>query len=159
MNYDIELKTLSGEADHLTRYRNRAALVVNVASECGLTPQYRGLQALQQRYGDRGFDVLAFPCNQFGGQEPGTPQQIREFCDTRYAVGFPMFEKTEVNGAQRHPLYAQLTAVADAQGQAGDVEWNFEKFLISSDGSVTRFRPGTEPEDPALVAAIESALP
>lgn len=159
MNYDIPLRTLSGGASSLADYRGRALLIVNVASKCGLTPQYAGLQALQERYGERGFSVLGFPCNQFGAQEPGTPEQIEQFCTTNYGVKFPMFEKLSVNGPDRHPLYAELTRVADDSGKAGDIEWNFEKFLVSADGAVRRFRPKTKPDDPALLAAIEAALP
>ena len=135
------------------------ALLVNVASKCGLTPQYEGLERLQETYGDRGFTVLGFPCNQFLGQEPGTAEEIAEFCSTTYGVSFPLFEKIEVNGDGRHPLYAELTEVADAEGAAGDIQWNFEKFLVSPDGTIRRFRPGVEPEAPELVAAIEADLP
>jgi glutathione peroxidase len=159
MKYDIPLRTLDGKSSSLSDYRNQALLIVNVASKCGLTPQYKELQALQERYAGRGFSVLGFPCNQFGGQEPGTPEQITEFCSTNYGVSFPLFEKLQVNGPDRHPLYVELTKVADAAGKAGDIEWNFEKFLVTSDGSVQRFRPKTKPEDPALVSAIEAALP
>jgi glutathione peroxidase len=135
-------------------------LAVNVASRCGLTPQYEGLEKLQKEYGDRGFTVLGFPCNQFMGQEPGSPEEIREFCSTTYGVTFPLYEKIDVNGANRHPIYAQLTAVSDSEGEAGDVQWNFEKFLISPDGqNVQRFRPGVQPEDRVVVEAIEGVLP
>ncbi|MGK5529636.1 glutathione peroxidase [Streptomyces sp. URMC 129] len=137
----------------------KVALVVNVASRCGLTPQYAGLEALQKELGDGGFTVVGVPCNQFGGQEPGTAGEIQEFCSTTYGVTFPLTEKIEVNGAGRHPLYRELTAVPDAAGQVGDIQWNFEKFLLAKDGSVTaRFRPAVEPADPALRAAIQSAL-
>ncbi len=159
MNYDIPLKTLSGQATSLAEYRGKALLIVNVASQCGLTPQYEGLQSLYERYGRRGFAVLGFPCNQFGAQEPGTSEEIATFCSTNYSVGFPLFEKIHVNGPERHPLYAELTAVADESGQAGDVQWNFEKFLVSSGGEVRRFRPKTAPDDAKLVAAIEASLP
>jgi glutathione peroxidase len=143
----------------LAPYRGKAILAVNVASRCGLTPQYEGLERLQKRYGDRGFTVLGFPCNQFMGQEPGTAEEIREFCSVTYGVSFPLFEKIEVNGDDRHPIYQELTNVPDGEGDAGDIQWNFEKFLISPDGeTVQRFRPGVEPEDPALVEAIEGAL-
>jgi glutathione peroxidase len=158
MRYDIPLRTLEGEPSTLSEFEGRALLIVNVASACGLTPQYAGLQALHDRYAERGFSVLGFPCNQFGAQEPGAPEEIREFCSSRYSVEFPLFEKIGVNGPDRHPLYSELTAVADRAGKAGDVEWNFEKFLVAPDGSVQRFRPGTKPDDPALVAAIEAAL-
>ncbi|MFJ8697050.1 glutathione peroxidase [Streptomyces roseolilacinus] len=157
--YDIPLRTLSGEPTSLAEYRGRVVLVVNVASQCGLTPQYAGLEKLQQQYGERGLTVLGVPCNQFGGQEPGSAEEIRTFCSTTYGVSFPLLEKTDVNGAGRHPLYAELTRVADADGEAGDVQWNFEKFLISPEGGVTRFRPRTEPDAPELVDAIEAALP
>lgn len=159
MKYDIPLRTLDGKPSTLADYRGKALLIVNVASKCGLTPQYAGLQALQDRYAPRGFTVLGFPCNQFGGQEPGTAEQIGEFCSTTYGVSFPMFEKLSVNGPERHPLYAELTAVPDAAGKAGDIEWNFEKFLVDRDGGVRRFRPKTNPDDPALIAAVEAALP
>ncbi|GGQ27179.1 glutathione peroxidase [Streptomyces roseolilacinus] len=157
--YDIPLRTLSGEPTSLAEYRGRVVLVVNVASRCGLTPQYAGLEKLQQQYGERGLTVLGVPCNQFGGQEPGSAEEIRTFCSTTYGVSFPLLEKTDVNGAGRHPLYAELTRVADADGEAGDVQWNFEKFLVSPEGGVTRFRPRTEPDAPELVDAIEAALP
>ncbi|MFJ5723820.1 glutathione peroxidase [Streptomyces sp. NPDC093149] len=158
--YDIPLRTLTGEPTSLADYRGRAVLLVNVASKCGLTPQYAGLERLQNAYGDRGFTVLGVPCNQFAGQEPGTPEEIRTFCSTTYGVSFPLLEKTDVNGEGRHPLYAELTGLADEDGEAGDVQWNFEKFLISPTGEpVARLRPRTEPEDPELIAAIESQLP
>jgi glutathione peroxidase len=158
MKYDISLRTLDGTPGSLADYRGKAVLIVNVASKCGLTPQYTGLQSLHDRYAARGFSVLGFPCNQFGGQEPGTPEQIGEFCSTQYAVTFPLFEKISVNGPDRHPLYSELTQVADAAGKAGDIEWNFEKFLVTPDGEVKRFRPKTKPDDAALVSAIEAAL-
>ncbi|MEU9705324.1 glutathione peroxidase [Streptomyces sp. NPDC047981] len=156
--YDIPLRTLSGDPTTLADYRDRAVLVVNVASKCGLTPQYAGLERLQKEYGERGLTVLGVPCNQFLGQEPGTAEEIQTFCSTSYGVTFPLLEKTDVNGADRHPLYAELTKVADAEGESGDVQWNFEKFLIGKDGQVTRFRPRTEPEAPEVVAAIEALL-
>jgi glutathione peroxidase len=159
MKYDISVRTLDGKPASLAEYRGKAVLIVNVASKCGLTPQYTGLQALHDRYAARGFSVLGFPCNQFGAQEPGTPEQINEFCSTNYSVTFPLFEKIAVNGPDRHPLYAELTSVADAGGKAGDVQWNFEKFLVTPKGEVQRFRPKTEPSDPSLVSAIEAALP
>ena len=156
--YDAPLRTLSGEPTSLEPYRGRPVLIVNVASKCGLTPQYEGLERLHEDYAERGFSVLGFPCNQFGAQEPGTPEEIQTFCSTTYGVTFPMFEKVEVNGEGRHPIYDELTAVADAEGYHGDVRWNFEKFLVSADGSVQRFAPQVTPEDPILVAAIEAAL-
>ncbi|MEU8871006.1 glutathione peroxidase [Streptomyces javensis] len=158
--YDIPLRTLNGEPTSLGEHRGAALLVVNVASKCGLTPQYEGLERLQQRYAERGFTVLGVPCNQFAGQEPGTSEEIQTFCSTTYGVSFPLLEKIDVNGEQRHPLYAELTGTPDAQGEAGDVQWNFEKFLISPDGEVVgRFRPRTEPEADDVVAAIEAQLP
>lgn len=129
--YDIPLRTLTGEPTSLAEYKGKALLIVNVASKCGLTPQYTGLENLQQRYAARGFTVLGFPCNQFAGQEPGSAEEIQTFCSTTYGVTFPLFEKIDVNGDDRHPLYRQLTQVADAEGETGDVSWNFEKFLIS----------------------------
>ncbi|WP_134740620.1 glutathione peroxidase [Nocardioides sp. 503] len=135
------------------------ALLVNVASKCGLTPQYTGLEELQQAYGERGFTVVGVPCNQFGGQEPGTSEEIAEFCSATYGVSFPMTEKVEVNGDGRHELYRSLVEVPNEKGETGDVQWNFEKFLLAADGSVVaRFNPGVEPQDPALVTAIESQL-
>ncbi|MFH8381595.1 glutathione peroxidase [Kitasatospora sp. NPDC018058] len=158
--YDIPLHTLAGEAASLADYKGKALLIVNVASKCGLTPQYTGLENLQKRYAGRGFTVLGFPCNQFAGQEPGSAEEIQSFCSTTYGVTFPLFEKIDVNGDGRHPLYQQLTRVADAEGQAGDVSWNFEKFLISPDGTVVaRLRPRVEPESDELIAAIEAVLP
>jgi glutathione peroxidase len=138
----------------------KAVLVVNVASKCGLTPQYEGLERLQERYATAGFTVLGVPCNQFAGQEPGTPEEIQQFCSTTYGASFPLTEKIEVNGRRRHPLYEQLTAAPDADGRAGEVEWNFEKFLISPAGEiVARFRPQVEPEDAQITRAIERVLP
>ncbi|MEV8585440.1 glutathione peroxidase [Streptomyces sp. NPDC051180] len=156
--YDIPLKSLTGDPVSLADYRDRAVLVVNVASKCGLTPQYEGLEKLQKEYGDRGFTVLGVPCNQFAGQEPGSAEEIRTFCSTTYGVSFPLLEKLDVNGEARHPLYTELVQVADADGEAGDVQWNFEKFLIGRDGTVTRFRPRTEPGAPEIVSAIEAQL-
>ena len=158
--YDIPVKTLSGEDSSLGALAGKTLLVVNVASKCGLTPQYAALVALHARLADRGFSVVGFPCNQFMGQEPGTAEEIEQFCSTTYGVTFPMFEKIEVNGDGRHPIYEQLTAVADASGEAGDVQWNFEKFLLGPDGTVlARFRPRTVPDDPEVLAAIEEHLP
>ncbi|MCX4868688.1 glutathione peroxidase [Streptomyces sp. NBC_00825] len=158
--HDIPLRTLTGEPTSLADYRGRAVLLVNVASKCGLTPQYEGLVKLQNDYADRGFTVLGVPCNQFAGQEPGSPGEIQTFCSTTYGVSFPLLEKTEVNGEGRHPLYAELAQLADADGEAGDVQWNFEKFLISPAGEpVARLRPRVEPQAPELVAAIEALLP
>jgi len=158
--YDAKINTLEGQPADLSEYKGKALLVVNVASKCGLTPQYEGLENLHEKYGARGFEVLGFPCNQFMGQEPGTAEEIREFCDTSYHVEFPLFEKIDVNGANQHALYAELEQTADADGEAGDVKWNFEKFLVSPSGDVVgRFRPQVTPEDPALVSAIEDQLP
>ncbi|HMK99598.1 MAG TPA: glutathione peroxidase [Acidimicrobiales bacterium] len=158
--YDIPIRTLQGEPSSLAPHRGKALLLVNVASRCGLTPQYAGLQELQDRYGERGFSVLGFPCNQFLEQEPGTAQEIAEFCSVNYGVSFPLFEKIDVNGPGRHPLYELLTSATDAEGQGGDIQWNFEKFLVSPGGEVVaRFRPKVEPQDPALVQAVESSLP
>lgn len=156
---DIPLNTLKGEPTSLADYSGKALLVVNVASKCGLTPQYTGLEAMHEKYKDRGFSVIGVPCNQFGGQEPGSSEEIAEFCSATYGITFPMMEKVDVNGDERHALYTELTQVADAEGNAGDVVWNFEKFLIAPDGNVTRFRPMVTPEDEGLVAAIEAALP
>ena len=158
--YDIPLNTLTGEPTSLAAYEGKAVLLVNVASKCGLTPQYAGLERLQQQYGDRGFTVLGVPCNQFAGQEPGSAEEIGTFCSATYGVTFPLLEKTDVNGETRHPLYEELTRTADAEGAAGDVQWNFEKFLLSPKGEVVaRIRPRTEPEAPEVVAAIEAQLP
>ena len=156
--YDIPTRTLSGDPASLAPYEGQSVLVVNVASKCGLTPQYEGLETLQRRYAERGFTVVGFPCNQFQGQEPGSPEEIQTFCSTTYGVTFPLFEKIDVNGEQQHPLYTELNRVADAEGYAGDVRWNFEKFLITPDGTVQRFAPLVTPDDPALVAAIETSL-
>jgi glutathione peroxidase len=152
---DVDLGSLSAlDGSALPDLSGKAVLVVNVASKCGLTPQYTGLEKLQERFGDKGFTVLGVPCNQFGGQEPGSPEEIATFCSATYGVSFPMTEKIDVNGPDRHPLYASLTETADATGAAGDVQWNFEKFLVAPDGAVTRFRPRTEPESDEIVAAI-----
>jgi glutathione peroxidase len=158
--YDIPLHTLTRQPTTLGAYRGQAVLLVNVASRCGLTPQYAGLERLQKTYGDRGFTVLGVPCNQFAGQEPGSAEEIRTFCSTTYGISFPLLAKVDVNGDGRHPLYAELTQLADADGEAGDIQWNFEKFLISPAGEpVARIRPRTEPEAPELVTAIEALLP
>ena len=157
--YDIPLHTLCGADTTLADYKGKAVLVVNVASKCGLTPQYEGLENLQKRYASRGFTVLGAPCNQFGGQEPGTAEEIETFCSTTYGVTFPMLDKLEVNGENQHPLYAELTTTPDADGAAGDVQWNFEKFLITPEGTVAaRFRPQTLPESDEVINAIETQL-
>ncbi|SDK19216.1 glutathione peroxidase [Streptomyces indicus] len=158
--YDIPLRTLTGTDTSLADHKGKAILLVNVASRCGLTPQYEGLERLQKRYADRGFTVIGAPCNQFGAQEPGTAEEIETFCSTTYGVTFPLLEKLDVNGPSRHALYTELTKTADAEGESGDVQWNFEKFLISPSGEILgRFRPRTEPEAEDLVTAIEAALP
>ena len=157
----LPLRTLDGEATTLGALTGgRAALVVNVASKCGLTPQYGALEALHEEYAGRGFTVIGVPCNQFGGQEPGTSEQIAEFCSATYGVTFPMTEKVDVNGAGAHPVYQRLTAVPDGGGEAGAVQWNFEKFLLSPNGEVVgRFRPKTLPDAPEVRAAVEAVLP
>jgi glutathione peroxidase len=158
--FETPVATLDGAPSSLAAHRGKALLVVNVASRCGLTPQYEALEKLHAQYAARGFSVVGFPCNQFGGQEPGTAEEIKSFCSLTYGVTFPMFEKIEVNGPGRHPIYTELTRVPDAAGAAGDIRWNFEKFVISADGrTVTRFAPQTEPYDPAIIAAIEAGLP
>jgi glutathione peroxidase len=157
---DIPLRTLQDTSTTLAELTSgKPALIVNVASRCGLTPQYGGLVKLQEEYGPRGFTVIGVPCNQFAGQEPGTAEEIQEFCSATYGVDFPLLEKADVNGPSRHPLYAELTPVADGDGEAGDVQWNFEKFLVDGEGKVVaRFRPGVTPEDPSITAAIEKLL-
>ena len=158
--HEVEIASLNGQDAQLGQYRGRAVLVVNVASRCGLTPQYEGLEKLQEEYAARGFTVLGVPCNQFMGQEPGTSEEIAEFCSATYGVTFPMTEKVEVNGEGRHALYTELTGTADASGHTGDIRWNFEKFLVGTDGkAVARFSPQTEPDDATLTAAIEAVLP
>ena len=154
-----DLHAIDGQQLDAALVDGKAVLVVNVASKCGLTPQYEGLERLQARFSDAGFTVLGVPCNQFAGQEPGTPEEIQEFCSATYGVSFPMTEKLDVNGRGRHPLFEQLTAVEDADGRAGEIDWNFEKFLISPAGDVVaRFRPQTTPEDPQVTDAIERVL-
>ena len=145
---DLDLSTFTGPL-----------LVVNVASKCGLTPQYTALEKLAGTYGDRGLTVVGVPCNQFAGQEPGSAEEIATFCSSTYGVTFPLLEKADVNGDDRHPLYAELTQTADAKGEAGDIQWNFEKFLVGADGSVVgRFRPRTDPDAPEVIEANEAAL-
>lgn len=157
--FDVEIDRLAGGSADLAGLRGRAVLIVNVASRCGLTPQYAGLQKLADAYADQGLVVLGVPCNQFAGQEPGSAADIAEFCEVNYGVTFPLTEKVEVNGPGRHPLYAALTEVADDTGYSGDIRWNFEKFVIGPDGTVlARFAPQTAPDDPGLVAAVERAL-
>ncbi|MBB5634095.1 glutathione peroxidase [Cryobacterium mesophilum] len=156
---DIPLTTIDGNATTFGEYAGKAVMVVNVASRCGNTPQYAGLEKLYEQYSDRGFTVLGFPCNQFMFQEPGSAADIKEFCSGTYGVTFPMFDKVHVNGRHQHPLFQKLTQTRDARGAAGKVEWNFEKFLISPDGAVQRFRPGVQPDAPEIIEAIERALP
>jgi glutathione peroxidase len=156
--FDAPIKTLDGRDTSLAEHKGKVLLAVNVASKCGLTPQYTGLEQLHETYADRGFAVLGFPCNQFGEQEPGTADEIQTFCSSNYGVTFPLYEKIDVNGDERHPIYEQLTQTPDAEGTAGDIQWNFEKFVIGRDGSITRFRPMVTPEDPAIVESIEKAL-
>jgi glutathione peroxidase len=154
------INTLRGKPTQLANYKGKALLLVNVASECGLTPQYAALEALQKKYEAKGFTVIGFPCNQFGGQEPGTAEEIEQFCSSNYGITFPITEKIEVNGPGRHDIYKSLTAIADASGHSGDIRWNFEKFVVSADGTkVTRFNPKTTPDDPTVLAAIEAGLP
>lgn len=157
---DIPLTTLDGKPTTLAELATGAALVVNVASKCGLTPQYTALEKLAQDYAARGLTVVGVPCNQFMGQEPGSAEEIQTFCSNTYGVTFPLLAKTDVNGADRHPLYSELTQAADADGEAGDIQWNFEKFLLAPGGTVAnRFRPRTEPDAPEVIAAIEAVLP
>jgi glutathione peroxidase len=157
--YDTDIAALDGTPNALADLKGKVTLVVNVASKCGLTPQYEQLETIHEQYADRGFSVLGVPCNQFLEQEPGSAEEIATFCSTTYGVTFPLTEKIEVNGDGRHPLYDQLTPVADAEGRDGDIQWNFEKFLVDGDGNVVaRFAPTVVPDDPAIVGAIESAL-
>jgi glutathione peroxidase len=155
---DIPLTTIDGRSTTFAEYAETVVLVVNVASKCGFTPQYAGLEQLQKIYGNRGFTVLGFPCNQFMMQEPGSAETIKQFCSATYGVDFPLFEKIHVNGRSQHPLYAQLTQVPDASGTAGKVKWNFEKFLVAPSGEVRRFRSAVEPDAPEIVQSIEAAL-
>jgi len=155
--YQIPVKDIDGKDTSLNAYKGKVLLVVNVASKCGLTPQYKGLEAAQEKYKDKGFTVLGFPCNQFGGQEPGTNEEIKEFCSTKYKVTFPLFDKLDVNGDKRHPLYVALAGPTSPF--PGDIKWNFGKFLIGRDGKIIkRFEPKTAPDSPEVVAAIEAAL-
>jgi len=158
--HDIGVKTIDGEETTLAEFKGKAVMVVNVASKCGFTPQYEALQKLYNDYHDRGFEILGFPCNQFGGQEPGSNEEIKEFCSLNWGVTFPMFDKVDVNGDGQHPLYAELTKHPDHKGNAGDVGWNFEKFLISPEGEVVaRFRTNAKPDAPYMVSAVEEQLP
>ena len=159
MIYDLELPRLNGKPQSLSAYKGEVVLAVNVASKCGFTPQYAGLEAIYKRYSDRGFTVLGFPCNQFGRQEPGSAEQIQEFCKVNYGVTFPLFAKLDVKGPEQSPLYARLTQTPDDAGKAGNVGWNFEKFLIDREGNVVRrFRSRMKPEDPRVTQAIEALL-
>ena len=155
---DIPLTTINGENTSLRAFGDKALLIVNVASRCGLAPQYEKLEALQERYGSRGFSVLGFPSNQFL-QELGSEDAIKQYCSTTWGVTFPMFERIKVNGKSAHPLYQELKKTPDASGKAGRVTWNFEKFLLTPDGEVVRFRPRVEPDAPEVIEAIEAALP
>jgi glutathione peroxidase len=156
--FDVPINTLSGEPSSLEQFKGETILIVNVASKCGLTPQYEGLEELQKLYEARNFSVVGFPCNQFAGQEPGTAEEIQTFCSTTYGVTFPLFEKIDVNGADQSPIYAELEKVSDDEGYSGDVRWNFEKFLVARDGTVTRFAPQVTPDDTKLRVAIETDL-
>jgi glutathione peroxidase len=158
--WDVPLKTLQGKDAKLSDYKGKALMIVNVASKCGNTPQYATLEALQKKYEGKGFTVLGFPCNQFGGQEPGTAEEIQTFCATNYGVTFPIMSKIEVNGPGRSDVYKTLTQFADSSGHSGDIRWNFEKFVVSADGKqITRFSPKTKPDDPTVIASVENALP
>lgn len=156
---DIPFQTADGGTATLSDFEGSVLLVVNVASKCGLTPQYEQLEQLQRAYADRGFTVLGFPCNQFMGQEPGSIDEILEYCSTTWGVTFPVFDKVKVNGGKAAPLYKALKKTRDAEGKKGPVRWNFEKFVITPEGEVRRFRPNTKPDDPAIVEVIEANLP
>ena len=157
--YDTKIAGLTGVNDLLNSIKGSVTLVVNVASKCGLTPQYTALEALQKEFATQGFTVLGVPCNQFGAQEPGSASEIETFCSTNYGVTFPMSEKVEVNGAERHALYQALTQIADDEGHSGDIRWNFEKFLVSRDGEVvSRFKPQVTPDSAEVMAAIKAQL-
>ncbi|HYC01228.1 MAG TPA: glutathione peroxidase [Candidatus Limnocylindrales bacterium] len=157
--HDFQVRTIDGTSQSLADYRGKVVLIVNVASKCGLTPQYEGLEELQKKYGDRGFTVLGFPCNQFAGQEPGSEEEIKTFCSTTYGVTFPLTSKIDVNGDNRDPLYEWLATQPTSPDGPGDIRWNFAKFLVGKDGSLlARFSPTVTPEDPELVGAIEKAL-
>ena len=158
--WNVPIKTLDGKPTTLAAYKGKALMVVNVASQCGNTPQYATLEALQKKYEAKGFTVVGFPCNQFGGQEPGSAEEIKTFCATNYGITFPIMEKIEVNGDGRNEIYKGLTTVKDATGHDGDIRWNFEKFIVSADGKqITRFSPKQKPDDPSVIAAVENALP
>jgi len=158
--HDVSIGALDGGPANLAQYRGQTMLIVNVASKCGLTPQYASLQELYEKYSERGLVVLGVPCNQFGGQEPGTPREIADFCEVNFGITFPITEKVAVNGPDRHELFARLANAPDPDGTGGDVRWNFEKFLVEPAGSVVaRFRPLTDPLSPELVTAVEQHLP
>ena len=157
--FDVKIQGLTSGTDVLGGVANKVVLVVNVASKCGLTPQYTGLEALHNEFAGQGFSVVGVPCNQFGAQEPGSAEEITTFCSTTYGVTFPLTEKVDVNGPARHSLYEKLTPVQDGEGHSGDIRWNFEKFLVGKDGTtVVRFGPMVAPDDAALRAAITEAL-
>jgi glutathione peroxidase len=157
--YDVDVTTIDGEQKTLAEFKGKTLMIVNVASKCGFTPQYKGLQELYEKYSGQGLEILGFPTNQFGGQEPGTEEEIASFCSNTYGVSFPMFSKVDVNGDGRHPLYEELTKAEDTAGRSGDVGWNFEKFVVSPEGEVVgRFRTPVAPDDPDLVATIETQL-
>ena len=158
--WNTPIHTLQGKDAKLADFKGKALMLVNVASKCGLTPQYAQLEDLQKKYAAKGFTVIGFPCNQFGGQEPGSAEEIETFCAKNYGVTFPMMEKIDVNGPGRHAIYKELAPLADAAGHTGDIRWNFEKFVVSADGTqITRFDPKTTPDDPKVIAAVEAALP
>jgi glutathione peroxidase len=158
--FDHPIGRLDGTPSSLAEHEGKALLLVNVASRCGLTPQYAGLESLHERFAERGFSVIGFPCNQFMGQEPGTAEEIQSFCSTTYGVTFPLYEKIDVNGEDRHPVYVDLVDVPDADGHTGDIRWNFEKFLVSPGGEVfARFNPTVVPESDEIVTTIEAILP
>ncbi len=157
--YETSISSLDGKPSLLSEINGKVALVVNVASKCGLTPQYEALEKIHEQFADRGFSVVGIPCNQFLGQEPGTAEEIQQFCSTTYGITFPMSEKIEVNGDGRHPLYQQLVGTADAEGVDGDIRWNFEKFLVDRSGKVVaRFSPMVVPDAPEVISAIEAVL-
>jgi len=152
---DLSVQTIDGKNQSLGDYAGKVLLIVNVASYCGYTPQYKGLEALYQKYHDQGLEILAFPCNDYGAQEPGSNEEIQQFCETRYGVTFPLFDKVHAKGAEQHPLYARLTQTAPA----GDVAWNFEKFLVNKKGEVVaRYKSSVAPDAAELVGAIEREL-
>jgi glutathione peroxidase len=157
--HDFDVTTIDGQTKKLSDFKGKTLLVVNVASRCGLTPHYTGLEQLYRQFAPRGFAVLGFPCNDFGAQEPGTETEIKEFCESKYDVTFPLFAKVHVKGAEQTPLYKYLTALPTAPDGAGEIRWNFAKFVVGPDGNVrARFAPTVEPLAPELVGAVEEAL-